>query len=90
VILITAKAFTRPKHITTPNTYSKKKEEEAKMAEKNDKEHVHELKEMIQQKQPKEPVEKVLAMFCERHGISMDACRKYYKSLVEKGEVKKE
>ena len=76
------------KHNHTKHTV--RKDEEAKMAEKKDKEHVQELKEMIQQKQPKEPVEKLLAMFCERHGISMDTCRKYYKSLVEKGEVKKE
>ena len=60
------------------------------MTEKKDKEHVQELKEMIQQKQPKEPVEKVLAVFCERHAVSMNTCRKYYKHLVEKGEVKKE
>ena len=58
------------------------------MTKKKDKEHIEELKEMIQEKKPKEPVEKVLTKFCERHGVSMDTCKKYYEQLVAKGEVK--
>jgi ribosomal protein L20A (L18A) len=58
------------------------------MTEKKDKDHIEELKEMIQEKKPKEPVEKVLANFCGRHGVSMDTCKKYYEQLVAKGEVK--
>jgi hypothetical protein len=60
----------------------------AKMDEKMDKHHIRELKEMIQEKEPKEPVEEVLVKFCERHAVSLDTCRKYYKRLVAKGEVK--
>ena len=43
---------------------------------------------MLKEKKPGEPVEKVLTVFCERHGISMDACRVYYDQLVKKGEIK--
>jgi predicted transcriptional regulator len=60
------------------------------MGEKIDKQKIQELKEMIQEKGPKEPVEKVLVKFCERHGVSLDTCKIYYKRLVEKGQVKKE
>ena len=60
------------------------------MGEKIDKQKIEELKEMIQEKKPDEPVEKVLVNFCERHGVSIGTCRIYYKRLVEKGEVKKE
>ena len=52
-----------------------------------DKRHLAELKEMIHEKKPKEPVEKVLIKFCARHGVSLDACRVYYNRLVEKGEI---
>jgi len=54
------------------------------------KEKIKELKEMIEEKPPEEPVEKVLIKFCERHAVTLGTCRKYYKRLVEKGEVKKE
>ena len=54
------------------------------------KEKVQELKEMIQEKKPEEPVEKVLVNFCSRHAVSMKTCKKYYDRMVEKGEVKKE
>jgi hypothetical protein len=74
--------FLKPKHII--NT----KEDATKMGEKMDKHNIEELKEMIQEKKPKEPVEKVLVKFCERHGVSLDTCRIYYNRLVEKGEVK--
>jgi hypothetical protein len=58
-----------------------------KMSKKMDKEHIQELKEMVQEKKPGEPVEKVLVKFCERHGVSLEACRVQYNRLVEKGEV---
>jgi hypothetical protein len=58
------------------------------MTEKMDKQHIHELKEMLQAKKPRDPVEKVLVTFCERHAVSLDTCRKHYKQLVAKGEVK--
>ena len=60
----------------------------AEMTEKMDKQHIQELKEMIQAKKPSEPVEKVLVTFCARHAVSLDTCRKYYEQLVAKGEVK--
>lgn len=60
------------------------------MSKKTDKRHINELKEMIQEKKPQEPVEKVMATFCERHAVSMSTCKKYYDQLVAKGEVKKE
>jgi len=59
------------------------------MAEKMPKEKIRELKEMINEKAPNEPVEKVLVKFCERHGVSLNACRRYYDQMVEKGEVEK-
>jgi hypothetical protein len=58
------------------------------MGEKMDKQHLEELKVMIQEKQPKESVDKVLVKFCERHGISLDACKIHYDRLVAKGEIK--
>ena len=57
------------------------------MTEQMKKQHSSELKEMIREKKPKEPVEKVLVKFCARHGVSLDTCRIYYNRLVEKGEV---
>ncbi len=61
-----------------------------KIAEKMPKEKIQELKDMIREKPAGAPVEKVLVDFCERHAVSLGACRKYYELLVEKGEVKKE
>jgi hypothetical protein len=59
------------------------------MSEKIDKQHkIQELKDMIKDRKPGEPVEEVLAVYCQRHGLSMDSCRIYYKQLVEKGEIK--
>ena len=58
------------------------------MSDKTDKHMIQELKERIKEKKPDEPVEKILTVFCERTGISMDTCRVYYKQLVEKGEIK--
>jgi hypothetical protein len=58
------------------------------MAEKMAKEKVEELKGMIQEKEPGEPVEKVLVNFCSRHAVSMETCKKYYDRMVAKGEIK--
>ena len=58
------------------------------MSDKTDIHMIQELKEMIKEKKPDEPVEKILTVFCERTGISMKTCRVYYKQLVEKGEIK--
>jgi ribosomal protein L20A (L18A) len=60
------------------------------MTEKMDKEHVQELKEMVQERKTGEPVEKILVKFCARHGVSLEECRIHYDRLVEKGEVKEE
>lgn len=57
------------------------------MTEKKDKQHIEELKEMIQEKKPQESVEKVLTKFCARHGVSMNTCKVYYEQLKAKGEV---
>jgi len=58
------------------------------MAEKMPKEKIRELKEMLQEKAPGEPADKVLANFCSRHAVSMKTCKKYYDRMVEKGEIK--
>jgi hypothetical protein len=59
------------------------------MSEKFDKQHkIQELKDMIKNRKPGEPVEEVLTIYCQRHGISIDACRVYYYQLVKKGEIK--
>jgi hypothetical protein len=61
-----------------------------KIAEKMPEEKIQELKIMIQEKAPDEPIEKVLVKFCERHAVTLGTCRKYYERLVEQGEVKEE
>jgi len=58
------------------------------MSDKLDKHKIEELKEMVNKKPTTEPVEKVLAVFCERHSVTMGTCRYYYNLLVEKGEIK--
>jgi hypothetical protein len=58
------------------------------MSDKIDMHKVKELKEMLQNKKPNEPTEKVLAVFCERHAISINTCRVFYNQLVENGEIK--
>ncbi len=58
------------------------------MSDKTDKHMIEELKQTIQKKDPKQPVEKTLAIFCERTGISMKDCRVYYEKLISKGEFK--
>jgi hypothetical protein len=61
------------------------------LGEKLDKKHAKaELKEMIMESKGKEPAEKVIAVFCHRHGVYMDTCEEYYDELVAKGEIKKE
>ena len=57
------------------------------MTEK-DKHHIEELKEMIREKKPQEPVEKVLTNFCSRHAVSMDTCKEYYEQIVAKDKPK--
>ena len=82
-----------PKHITAKQAHRLLRKEATmaeKIAEKMPKEKIQELKEMIKEKKPDQPVEKVLVNFCERHAVSLKTCRKYYERLVEKGEVKKE
>ena len=46
-----------------------------------------ELKMMLQE--GKEPKEKVLAVFCQRHGIPMEECRRYYNELLAGEKAKK-
>lgn len=50
------------------------------------KHYLNELKEMLQE--GKEPKEKVFAVFCHRHGVSMDECKMYYDQLTAEGAVK--
>ena len=57
------------------------------MSSKVEKNKIQELKQMIKDKPPNEPVEKVLAVFCERHGVSLSTCKYYYTLLVEKGDI---
>ena len=57
------------------------------MSDKID-EHKDELKEMLRERKPDEPADKVLTVFCARHGISLSACRVFYKEMVAKGEIK--
>lgn len=59
----------------------------AKMRPKKE-EKIRKLKQMIQSKDPEEPVEKVLVTFCARTGTSMNTCKKYYKFLVDSEEIK--
>jgi hypothetical protein len=58
------------------------------MSEKLDKHKIQELREMVKEKSPNQPVEKVLAIFCERHSLTMNTCRYYYNALVENGDIK--
>ena len=55
---------------------------------KGEKHYLKELKEMILE-EPSVPVGKVLANFCQRHGVDINQCKVYYDTLVEKGEIKK-
>ena len=61
------------------------------MGEKLDKKHAkEELKEMIRENRKKEPVDKIMALFCHRHGVSMNTCKKYYDQMVANGEIEDE
>lgn len=53
---------------------------------KGEKHYKDELQEAV--RESKEPVGKILANFCHRHGISMEECRGYYDDLVTEGKVK--
>jgi hypothetical protein len=46
------------------------------------------LKQMIQDKKENEPVEEVLATFCQRYSVAMKTCKDTYNELVAKGEIK--
>lgn len=58
------------------------------MSDKLDKHKIQELREMVKEKAPDQPVEKVLGVFCERHGLTSGTCRYYYNLLVENGDIK--
>ncbi|MEM2098462.1 MAG: hypothetical protein QXU99_01775 [Candidatus Bathyarchaeia archaeon] len=58
------------------------------MVKKLNSQHIKELKDMLQAKEPHEPVEKILITFCERHALSLEACRRHYEELIAKGEIK--
>jgi hypothetical protein len=44
------------------------------MSDKFVRDHLDELKQMVKDKKHNQPVEEVLAVFCQRHGTSMDTC----------------
>lgn len=46
------------------------------------------LKDMLQDRKPDEPAEKILATFCQRYSLDMATCRSFYDDLVRKGEIK--
>ncbi len=46
------------------------------------------LKEMLRDRKKGEPAEKTLAIFCQRYGLTMAACRGFYDELIKKGEIK--
>ncbi len=58
------------------------------LTDKLDKHKIQELREMIEQRAPDQPVEKVLAIFCERHALSPETCMYYYNLLVKEGVIK--
>jgi hypothetical protein len=65
------------------------KGKEDKMNNEIDDHKIKELKEMIKDKDPNTPVEKLLAIFCERHSLSSETCRYYYNLLVDQGILRK-
>jgi hypothetical protein len=60
------------------------------MGDRSSKSHKDELREMILEAKGKEPADKVLSNFCQRHGVSMTTCKKLYDQLVAEGKIKKE
>jgi hypothetical protein len=54
-----------------------------------DEEHsLNSLKEMVKHRKKGEPVEEVLAVFCQRYGLTMASCRAHYDKLVKNGDIK--
>jgi len=51
------------------------------------KKNIQNLQKMIREKEPDEPVEQVLVIYCARNGVSMDTCREYYQFLVDSGKI---
>jgi hypothetical protein len=68
--------------------YDKIKMRRFLLSDKLDKHKIQELREMVKEKAADQPVEKVLAIFCERHGLTSGTCRYYYNLLVENGDIK--
>ena len=64
------------------------KGKETHVSDKIDKHKVEELNEMLKERKPNEPVDKVLAVFCERHALSLATCRVFYNQLIEEGKIK--
>jgi hypothetical protein len=58
------------------------------MPQKIDKHLIDELKEKVKTKNPNDPVEKTLAMFCSKTGLSLETCNIYYNQLVKDGTIK--
>jgi hypothetical protein len=58
------------------------------MSDKIQNEHMQELREMVKGKKPSEPADEVIAVFCQRHGISLDTCRLYYNEIMKEDKVK--
>lgn len=46
------------------------------------------LKQMIQDRKEGEPVEEVLATFCQRYSVAMKTCKEIYNELFNAGEIK--
>ena len=53
------------------------------MSDKLDKHKIQELRRNDKVKDPKQPIERTLTIFCERHGLTSGTCRYYYNLLVE-------
>ena len=70
------------------NNDNKVKIGKMQMSDKLDKHKIKELREMVKQKSPDVSIEKVLAVFCERHSLTMGTCRYYYNFLVDNGDIK--
>ena len=65
-------------------------DEELQMGESIDDQHaISELREMIRNKKPGEQDDKIVAEFCERHGFSLEKCRKYYEIVLGKNNSKR-
>jgi hypothetical protein len=58
------------------------------MSQKVDKDMLDELKQNLKDKKPDQPADKIIAVFCQKTGLTMDECRVYYKKLVKDGNIK--